>query len=276
MISTDTWESVSLNKFVLPMWCAASQHHIAVDTSQQVTLLTRQGTLIQTIHDSQEVQCAAFHPELPLLLLGLPDGSVRIWDVNSRQTTSSFKDHAFAVSRIRIGPTGHVFVSSIDGTASVVSLDDKLAVASSVKLSGHFDDVYDIIPLTDSSKCVTCSKDTTVFVWDYQTGEQLRTFTDHTEPVMALALSSSGSVFASGSDDGLVVIRSSETLEVVRQIQFEYSVSTLVFGGNDDTVLVGVIDHGVYICSVRTGETSLQIPLKRASVPSFVLRECLC
>jgi WD40 repeat protein len=141
MISTDTWESVNQTKFVLPMWCAASQHHVAVGTSQQVTLLTRQGTLIQTLPDSKEVQCAAFHPDLPLLLLGLPDGSVRIWDKNSRQTTSSFKNHAFAVLRIRIGPTGHVFVSSIDGTASVVTLDDKLAVVSSIKLSGHNDDV---------------------------------------------------------------------------------------------------------------------------------------
>jgi WD40 repeat protein len=93
---------------------------------------------------------------------------------------------------------------------------------------------------------------------------------------MALALSSSGSALASGSDDGCVVIRSSETLEVVRQIQFEYSVTALVFGANDDTLLVGVIDHGVYLCNISTGETSLQVPLKRASLPSFVLRKCVC
>lgn len=93
-----------------------------------------------------------------------------------------------------------MFVSSKGGTASIVTLDGELQLGPWVKLEGHTNRMNDILPLP-SHQCVTSSDDSTIKVWDCQTGTCLRTLTQHTNWVKVLALHPDAHAFASGSCD---------------------------------------------------------------------------
>jgi WD40 repeat protein len=146
-------------------------------------------------------------------------------------------------------------------------------------LKGHTSLVRDIIPLPSSKQCVTCSDDTTIKVRDCETGECLRTLTEHTDDVTSLEVHPSGQYFTSGSGDYSVVIWSSETFEVLRRFTSPDPVQSLAFN-ESDTLYAGVYDHGVISCNalgidlgpvIISGTGSLP-DLALSTMPKFGLR----
>jgi WD40 repeat protein len=260
-----------------PRDCASSQHYVSVTTSEnELRLFSFDGTLVHIVPDSVNTGCVAFHPDNSnIMAIGYKDGMVRMWNVSMREYVSSFNTHTYAISRVRFTPDNRMFLSSWDNTASMIELDDHLKMKSSIKLKGHFLWVTDILPLTSSNQCVTCSHDKTIKVWDCQTGSCLRTLAEHISIVTSLALPSSEQYFASGSYDESVIIWSTETFEVLRRITFPHWVQSLAFGKHD-TLYAGVYGRGVLSCNVRTGEVgSVMIPA-REIVSSLSLGKALC
>jgi WD40 repeat protein len=140
---------------------------------------------------------------------------------------SSFIEHSERINSIRFASNGRLLTSSSDKT-----VDSKYVVQSCIKVNGHTVWVIGILPLPSSSnKCVTCSNDKTIKVWDCQAGACLRTLKKRTNWVTTLTVSSeNGKFFASGSPDRSVIIWSSETFEVLRRIEFSKAIQSLVFG----------------------------------------------
>ncbi len=260
-----------------PQYCATSQHSIAVTTYDDgMHLYSTDSVLVHIVPDSTEASCVAFHSSTTgVLAVGYGDGTVRSWDLRKQVYAVSFKEHTYGISNIRFEPYGRLFLSSYDKTASIVTLDDQLQIVSLVKLEGHTDRVYDILPLFSANKCVTCSVDMTIKVWDCETGVCLRTLYEHTYWVMSLAMHPSGQHFVSGSLDQAVVIWSSETFEVLRRITFPNMIPSLVFG-ESDTLYVGVYDHGVMSCNVLTGEVGPAIITGTGMIPGLALGKTLC
>jgi WD40 repeat protein len=238
-----------------PLKCATSQHLWAITTDGSgMHVYSTDGTLVHIIPDSTEARCVAFHPRnTNILAIGYGDGTVRIRDMNKLTFISSFKKHILQITNIRFSVDCRLFVSSWDNTASIVTLDDQFQCLSSVKLKGHTDCVFDILPLSASNHCVTCNQDGTLKVWDSETGVCLRTLTEHTDWVTSVAMYPNGQYFASGSDDRTVIIWSSETFEVLRRFTFPSFVQSLVFS-ESDILYIGVHDQGVISCDTLTGE----------------------
>jgi WD40 repeat protein len=139
-----------------------------------------------------------------------------------------------------------------------MTLDEKFVFESCVKFEGHSEWVNDILLLPSLNQAITCSNDTTIKVWDCETGVCLRTLTQHTQDVKALAVSASGQVFASGSYDQTVIIWSIESLESLRKVNFSSLIQSLV---SRDTDTLRVFNQGVKLCNVYTGQTGpLEIP----------------
>ncbi len=209
-----------------PWMCAASERHIAVTAAQGLHLLAHDGTLIQILPDSKNANCVAFHPHNPdLIAVGFKDGSVRFWNVPAQAQVASFKEHTDCISSIRFGSDVRLFLSSWDNSASIITLDDHFNVASKTCLLGHTKWVNDILPLPSSSQCVTGSTDQTSKVWDCQTGQCLRTLTEHSNVVSALGLHPAGRLFASGSPDGSVAIWSCESFQLQHRVWFPHTVT---------------------------------------------------
>jgi WD40 repeat protein len=232
----------------------SSQYYIAITFFRDdLRLYSTDGVLVHIILDSTDAYSVAFHPRnTNTLAVGYDDGKVCMWDVSTHAYVSSFKQHSNGINRILFGLDGRLFLSSWDKTASIAALDGQFQIVSSVKFEGHTDFVRDVLPLP-SNQCVTCSDDKTLKVWGCETGACLRTLTEHTNDVSALAMHPKGKYFASGSHDQSVIIWSSETFEVLHRIIFPSAIQSLTFG-RSDLLYAGVYDHGVLSCDAFTGE----------------------
>jgi WD40 repeat protein len=255
-----------------PWKCAASQYFFAVTTSRSgLHLFSADGVLVHIVPDSTEAYCVAFHPRnTNILAMGYLDGTVRLWNVLLQAYVSSIRQHYRQIPNIRFTSDCRLFMSSYDNDASIATLDDQFQIVSSVNLEGHTDLVNDIIPLPDTSQCVTCSDDDNIKVWDCETGACLRTLTQHTDCVTSLAMHPNGQHVASGSYDRSVIIWSSETFAVLHHIPFPSWAQSLVFG-ESDTLYVGVHDHGLMSCNALTGETGRVIVSAILSVGCLAL-----
>jgi WD40 repeat protein len=187
-----------------------------------------------------------------------------------------FKEHNDQITNIRFAFDGRLFMSSLDKSASIATLDDRFLIVSSIKLEGHAAWVTDILPLPASNQCVTCSGDETIKVWDCQTGACLRTLTEHNGAVASLAIHPHGQYFASGSFDKKVVIWSSTTFEVLRRIAIPNRIGALAID-ESDILYAGVYDHGVMSCNALTGEVgSVVIPGAGLILGHLLSKSTLC
>jgi WD40 repeat protein len=237
-------------------WRSASSHHlIAVTTFEDgIHLLSLDGFVVHIIPDSTDANCVAFHPgNTSILAIGCTNGSVYMWDVSTQAYVTSFTQRASGIANARFTPDCRLFLSSWDGAASIVKLDDQFQYLSSVKLEGHTGCINDLLPILSSNQCVTGSNDKTIKVWHCETGTCLRTLTEHTDWVTSFAMHPYGKHFASGSHDKSVIIWCCETFEVLRRITFHFWVQSLVLGASD-ILYVGVYKHGVLSCNAFTGE----------------------
>ncbi len=262
-----------------PWTCASSQSVLAVTTVENgLHLFSTQDSLVHIVPDSMDASCVAFHPRnTNILAIGYGDGTVCFWDMSSQTHVSEFTHHSRRITNIRLAHDGRLFLSSIDNTASIVTLDDQFQFVSSVKFKGHTNWVFDIMPLYFRNQCVTCSEDMTLKVWDCETGACLRTLSEHTDSVISLAIHSNRKHFASGSHDGAVIIWSCETFEVLRSIfTFPSGVQSIALGEND-ILYVGVYGHGVLSCNSLTGEVGPVIIPATKTIRSLAFgRESLC
>ena len=257
----------------MPWKCAASQHTIAVTThADGLHLLTVDGDFVQIVPDSKQASCVAFYPRnTSILAIGYKDGSVCTWDMFTRVCTSKFNKHTKHASNIRFSLDCRMYISSFDKTASIATLDDQFRIVTSVKLQGHTDLVNDILPLPSlNNKCVTCSQDTTMKVWNCKTGACLRTLNEHTHWVTALALHPNGQYFASGSEDYFVIVWSTETFEVQQQIPLPQLVLSVVFD-ESDAIYAAVHGHGVMSCYSLSGEVGPVVISGSGGIPGLAL-----
>ncbi len=253
-----------------PWKCSSSQHMLAISTYEDgLHVFTIDGILVHSVPDSMGAKCAAFHlRNTNILAIGLNDGSVRMWDVQKKAVVSSFKAHTDGISSILFESDCRLFLSSWDKTASIVTLDDQFKFVSSVKLEGHDEWVLDILPLSFSNKCVTCTFGGVINVWDCETGACLRTLTEHANWVTSLALHPNGLYFASGSDDRTVIVWSSETFEVLHRTSLPNTISSLIFVGGD-LFYLGIREHGVMVCHAKTGGVGRTIIPGSGYIPSI-------
>ena len=81
-----------------------------------------------------------------------------------------------------------------------------MAYAHILRLNGHSNFVEDCCYSADSSRIVSCSGDTTVLLWDAQTGQKIQTIGKHEAEVWSCNLSSFGIYICSASSDRTVRI----------------------------------------------------------------------
>jgi WD40 repeat protein len=242
-------------KAKLPLKCVASQCIVVVTTcSEGLYLLNHDGDLIHVVPDSTNAICAAFHPHsTDILAIGFKDGSVCIWNVRAHAYTSSLKHHTDRISSIGFTRDCKLLLSSWDKTASIISISNQSTHSYAVKLESHSHWVTDIMPLPSTNQCVTCSLDKTIKVWDSQTGQCIRTLTEHGVPVNSLSCHPSQPSFTSANSDRSATVWSTDTFEGLRRIAFPNWIQSLVCGENH-TMYVGVVKCGVMQCDALTGE----------------------
>jgi WD40 repeat protein len=159
--------------------------------------------VVRSVADGREERCLdikldrisalAFDPTGQLLAVagGVPgaSGSVVLWDWKTNSAVGElggFQDLATAVAFSADG--SRIAIASADKTARIDQLTQNGRQTKLLAtLKGHAGPVFSIIFSPDGDAVLTASADRSLKLWDSQSGQLVRTFTNHTDAVHCLA-----------------------------------------------------------------------------------------
>ncbi|KAG6000066.1 hypothetical protein E4U54_001565 [Claviceps lovelessii] len=173
-----------------------------------------------------------------VLVLGTSEGRLILWETCTGRQVTTPPCHVRAVSCLAVTPY-HLLSASEDSNIHVWSLARLLEFGVDAEhepdltLSNHRGAIVDLLvaPSTspETSLCVSASTDKTCILWNYQSGQVLRTLLFPSAPLCAALDSSSRALFVCAEDGGLYLVelfgdkpligsRSAELASIVVQV----------------------------------------------------------
>ncbi|OAP57487.1 hypothetical protein AYL99_08225 [Fonsecaea erecta] len=233
------------------------------------------------------VYCAQFDEQK--IITGSRDNTIRVWDAHTYQCIRKLGPPNNPRERQSVQiplaePEGVVpffkaYVSSpappspeipLYHQASVLCLqyDDEILVTGSsdfsclvwsikedykpmFRLIGHHAGVLDVC--IDKERIVTCSKDTTIKIWERSTGRLIKTLLGHRGPVNAVQVR--GNFLASASGDGMAKLWRLEDGVCIKEFQSkDRGLACVEFSENGRTIFAGGNDRVIYEYDTVTGQ----------------------
>ncbi|NJR67059.1 MAG: hypothetical protein HC772_19885, partial [Leptolyngbyaceae cyanobacterium CRU_2_3] len=137
----------------------------------------------------------------------------------------TFIGHTYSVNAIAFSPNGqYMSTSSQDATvrlwdlqtptdfSQAIACKSRLGVVNDcIQLLGHQGRVWSVAFSPDGKTLASCSEDQTLKLWDWRTGQCLKTWTGHQGWVKSIAFSPNGNQLATGSFEHTVKVWDVET-----------------------------------------------------------------
>lgn len=239
---------------------------------------------------TDSVYCVQFDRDK--IVTGSRDRTVRIWDARTyectkvlgiaaqnrtagapplpmdapefgrRPFTRVFSPHAIGSSNpgmMAFSHTGSILCLQYDDDIMVTGSSDYCLIVWDVKagykptreLRGHTQGVLDVC--FDTKYIVSCSKDTTVKLWDRTTGQALRTLSGHRGPVNAVQLR--GNLVVSASGDGIAKLWNLTSGLCIKEFPSkDRGMACVEFSPDSRTILAGGNDQVIYQFDTNSGE----------------------
>ncbi|KAI2779796.1 WD40 repeat-like protein [Daldinia loculata] len=185
----------------------------------------------------QPVWTTKFSPaDLTTLMSTSDDKTVRLWDLPSQESTSTFVGHADYVrsGSFMPGTMSNMLVSgSYDST---VKLWDPRTPGTAVMTFKHAAPIEDVLPLP-SGTTVLASSENQISVLDLVAAKPQHIISNHQKTVTSLSLASNGRRLVSGGLDGHVKIFETTGWNVVAGAKYPspiLAVRVITAGANDD------------------------------------------
>ncbi|KAH0593687.1 hypothetical protein MHUMG1_08437 [Metarhizium humberi] len=185
-----------------------------------------------------------------VLILGTSEGRLILWEISTGRQVTTPPCHVQAVTCLAV-TRYHLLSASEDSNIHVWSLSRLLELGADaghepdLTLSNHRGAVTDLVvgPSTnaETSLCVSASIDKTCILWNYQTGQVLRTLLFPSPPLCVSLDASARALFACAEDGGLYLVelfgdkplvgsRSAELPSIVVQVNAPLGVSDVADG----------------------------------------------
>ena len=224
------------------------------------------GEELFTIDEAISINYVAFNPDGETFVFAAGD-EINLWDTSHRREMASFDEiHTGGVEIVEFSPDGMYLVSGAGDKTVKISrlspillhtLDDMSSSVSSIAISP--DGRY-IAAVGDGgiwSYWITMwcgyEPDSSVKVWDAQTGDLVYSFDDHTGLVNHVVFSPDGQLLVFVSQDKTVRVWDMQTREVLHTLSRPDQISTVVFSP-DGQILAVAGGQNISLLHVESGE----------------------
>ena len=119
--------------------------------------------------------------------------------------------------------------------------------------SGHHSMMNDVAFTPDGRWLISGNQDTTLKLWDFRTGREMRTFSGHRGMVWRLDVSPDGRMLASASNDGTAKLWDIDTGRELRTLVHRGGVWTVAFSPDGGLLASGSADHQIRVWDVPSG-----------------------
>ncbi|KAK5954246.1 hypothetical protein OHC33_004819 [Knufia fluminis] len=161
----------------------------------------------------------------------------------------------------------HILVTgSSDFTAIVWSIKDDYEPL--FRLTGHRAGVLDVC--IDATRIITCSKDSTIKIWNRFTGSLIKTLSGHRGPVNAVQVR--GNLLASASGDTMAKLWRLDTGMCIKEFHSkERGLACVEFSEDGRTIFAGGNDHVIYEYDTTNGNVRRELTGHKELVRSLHL-----
>jgi serine/threonine protein kinase len=193
------------------------------------------------------VWSVAFSPDGRTLAMGTEEGSVKLWDVESKSLRLSVHAHQRPVWTIAFFGDGKFATGSSDMTVKIWSADGE--EHRQIKGVGL---IRALALSQDGKRLVSGGRDGAVRIWDVATGTQHGKTNGHDGEVTAVAISADGRLIASGSSDKTAKIWDAATGRELGTLAHRGTVYTVAFSPDGKTLASGGWDKIIRLSDVAT------------------------
>ena len=198
------------------------------------------GDTTATLTHDANINSIAFSPDGLLLASASEDGTVQLWNPQTKQSKPPLIGHTDSVSSVAFSFDGLLLASgSADNT---IRLWDPNTGTLQATLRGHTDSVLSIAFSPDGLLLASGSADGTVRLWNPQIHTLEATFREHTDSVLSVAFSPDGSLLASASIDNTVRLWNPQTEQQIVSLDHQSPVLSIAFNPNGDLLASGSTD----------------------------------
>lgn len=200
------------------------RHEVFAPTGDRIAAGSREGTVyVWNFQNPEEptlltghtdyVTSLAFSPDGKRLASGASDDTTRLWDVESGEQIGTLPlDEPRCTEGIAFSPCGKIIAGGMDNEIRLWCAE-QLTTLRTIPQTENSRRTYDALTFSPCGKYLISGtwwqrgmEKMAIRLWEVATGENIHTFWGHTTDVQSLAFSPNGTLLASGSFDGTILL----------------------------------------------------------------------
>ena len=213
--------------------------------------------LLALLSSERVVHSVVFSPDGRMLVSGLDNGGVELWEVETGTKVAMFEGHSDRVTSVVFSPDGTRLASGSKGQVIKLWNVAKREVVGTWKVAEVNSSFYSnsVVFSPDGTTLVSGFQDGTVRLWDVATQTTIATLEGHIGGVVSVSFSPDGTMLASGSKDQ-VRLWDVATRHTIATFGGHRSwISSVSFSPMGTILASGSRDHTVKLWDVATRRT---------------------